>query len=196
MMTTADSLALLRGQPERYDGVYKMQRWVTVKEAGVLQSLIASEGIGLYFESGTANGYSTAFAADALWLTRWRGQPLVHTWDPVDRPKVWTERAYTHLAQMVVYHQKQYTDSVELVVPATRLVHNDKALFFIDGDHRWHAAKEDIRATLAVGQPGEVMLLHDINPDYGGLFGRFEDFTKTHRTQFFPTERGMGAVWL
>lgn len=180
-----DYLYSLRSTPNE---LYKLPRWITVQEAEVLNDLLWKEQPDIYFESGTANGFSACVAAEAI---GWKAPiPNIHTWDPVDRPKIWEDPQLVNAKLSIVFHNEPFDQGVQ------RVLRDGKTVFFIDGDHRWHVAREDIRGVLAVAQPGDVLLLHDVSEDYGGLIGRFRAFEETHRTQFFPTERGMGAVWL
>jgi len=172
------------------DTQYKKERWITLKEAQVIYDLIATNDIDSYYECGTANGFSTCWAILALQSkVCCHG---VHTWDLHDRPKVWEMPPLTNIRHSVNFHHEKYNDSLARWVETDR---GRNALFFIDGDHRMRSARNDIKNTLLVAKPGDMILLHDITA-YEWLNGRFREFEKTHKTQFCDTERGMGVVWV
>lgn len=192
-MTAMDFLIGLRSRPGD-EHVFKKERWITLAEGQVIYDLIAGNEIYSYFECGTANGYSTCWAA--LGLEQNTCCPTLHTWDPHDRTKVWAlpELTQPHrVSRCINFHNEKYNDSVKQVVSTHRL--EGGALFFIDGDHRWRRAKNDISNTMAAAQPGDIMLLHDVK-NYDGLRMCLDDFREDYRVEVFDTERGMGAVWL
>jgi len=187
-------LKSLRAMPS--DQTFKRERWITVTEAQVIYDLMIDpkNNIGDYFECGTANGFSTCWATVAL--QRKTYSTWVHTWDPHDRPKVWDLPELNEAKRDIKFHLEKYTYSLPYWVDIERPLSPDsRALFFIDGDHRYHPARNDIRTTLRASQSGDIILLHDVK-EYQGLRGMFDQFVKTNRTEFFDTERGMGAVWL
>lgn len=191
----------LRASPTTSE--FKKERWITIEEAQVIYDLIVgNESISDYFECGTANGYSTCWATLALRTKTCC--PLAHTWDLHDRPKVWELPKLAGVKRCIQFHNEKYNDSIAYWVDSERprSVNVEEygltpahALFFIDGDHRMRSARNDIRNSIRASEPGDIILLHDIK-GYEWLNGRFKEFQKTHRTQFFNTDRGMGAVWL
>lgn len=182
--------------------IFKKERWITIEEAQVIYNLIIEHDISDYFECGTANGFSTCWAT--LALQKGTCCPIAHTWDPHDRPKVWDLPELAGAKRSIQFHNEKYNASlmywVDIERPRSVNVAEfgltpGRVLFFVDGDHRWRAAKNDIRNTMKAAEPGDILLMHDVK-GYEGLKLRFETFTQTHRTQFFDTQRGMGAVWL
>lgn len=173
------------------DKTFKRERWITEQEANVLHDLAYQEPVQHYIESGTANGFSACWAM--LGILRRGVIPIVDTWDIVERPKIWDHEPFTALRCFAKCHVERYSRGVRLAEMMLR--RTGSALFFIDGDHRASFARSDIRNTLHAAQPGDILLLHDLK-HYDYLHGRFDDFSREHRTCYYDTERGMGAVWL
>jgi len=141
----------LRLQFENKAGV-NLARWIPDEEGEWLREVTRLSGASVVYESGTANGYS------ALWLAS--GLPkagVVHTFDVVDREKCW--------AQLPVGREINfYCNSFHLGV--VRFLNtrpkDQKALFFIDGDH----TKEGVTNDIAVIEPhlrkGDTVIFDDV----------------------------------
>lgn len=121
-------------------------RWVTVKEGNLIKSVIEDTNAATYIEIGTANGYSTAWAALGM-------DPGGHieTFDPVNRPKIWDE----DIARRVLYVQDSFKSEGKK--------YKHPIVFFIDGDHSQKGLREDWEQVEPLLKPGDVVLFHDLN---------------------------------
>lgn len=160
---------------------YKVERWITIEEAQILLDVINTENIQYYYECGTANGFSACWAASAKNVIE------VHTWDPVDRAKLYDE--FSTLRLKITFHNAKYNEAIG------KISHLGKSLFFIDGDHKMRPARSDINHTLKCAKPGDIIVLHDVL-GYDWLQGRMNEFLTTHKAELRATKRGMGIIWL
>lgn len=121
-------------------------RWVTVKEGNVIKSAVEAANAATYIEIGTANGYSTAWAALGM-------DPggFIETFDPVDRPKIWDEA----IAKRVLYTQDSFKSEGKK--------YKHPIVFFLDGDHSQKGLREDFEQVEPLLKPGDVILFHDLN---------------------------------
>lgn len=177
-MNRAD-LERLRDIKETGKRRFKRQRWVTIEEGHVLNSIVEEEVPHFIFESGTANGYST------MWLALQGGS--VFTFDPVNRPKVWDD---TGKPSFVYYTEGKFSTMIESAdIPP------GKKLFFIDGNHSDHGVREDLEVVLKVIKPGDVIVLHDTHDRCPGRYFRRLKL-QAASSETYDTQRGMAKlVW-
>jgi predicted O-methyltransferase YrrM len=121
-------------------------RWVTLKEGNLIKSTIEEVDAATYIETGTANGYSTAWAVLGMDPTG-----HVETFDPVDRPKIWDEA----IAKRVLYTQDSFKSEGKK--------YKHPIVFFLDGDHSQKGLREDFEQVEPLLEPGDVILFHDLN---------------------------------
>lgn len=170
----------------------------------MLFTVAQTEKVSQVYESGTANGFSTLWLAAALRqqglgpvsseLIRRGGEETtrVHTFDPVDRKKLWTARPYGTLAPYITYHQEPFDEGIYKLPLEHRGL--TPALFFIDGDHNYHGMKKDVQAMLNAVSPGDVIVFHDLK-DYQNIRDRFDELAKENRSAIIYTDRVMGIIW-
>jgi hypothetical protein len=118
-------------------------RWVTDEEGDWLFKLIRLYQPAVVFESGTANGYSTT------WMAAANPSVIIHTYDPVDRPKVWR---YTDCANQIVYHNSSFEEARDLIVKR-----EGKA------DHSTGGIRRDWGVLSGALRRGDVIVFHDMN---------------------------------
>lgn len=151
-----DTGEIIRINPLANDMVrFKTERWVTQDEGAILYSLVTIFRPENCFECGTANGYS------ALWLSSALGEEgKVHTFDTVDRPKVWDEPTFKipdHIKDKIVFHNTKFSDGVEGALSNCK----GSNIFFIDGDHTQTGVQEDIDSVTPFIKKGDIVAFHD-----------------------------------
>lgn len=139
-------------------------RWCSPEEGKLLT--VNMRLVEEAYECGTANGYSTSWLALA-------GPKVIHTYDPVDRPKVWNNEQLEALGKYIEYHQQPFS---ELEIASDR----GSALFFIDGDHSSSAIAEDMHTVEKHMQAGDIIIVHDLNitpvaREWARFVGRIKD---------------------
>jgi predicted O-methyltransferase YrrM len=107
-----------------------------------------------YYESGTANGIS------ACWAAVQDRHIEIHTFDPINRVKIWDydNTDLSDLTPNIHFHQERFSDGLERVYTP-----NQKSIFFLDGDHSGEGVKEDWEAVEKVMSPGDTVIFHDLN---------------------------------
>ena len=170
--------------------LFKFARWVTEREACLLYFLIQEHRIEQLVECGTANGFSSSVAACAQ---RDAGiAPSVHTWDIVERPKLWDHfEPVRSLKSSVTQYVGNFAELRDTPLPFV----NFRA-FFIDGDHRARAVRRDWKIVRERLRPEtDLVVFHDTS-DYEGIALRVEALaaSPSWRVRQFTTERGMAVV--
>lgn len=168
---------------------FKRERWVTLEEAIVLYTIIHTENIQNYYESGTANGYSCSWATLAILQNEII--PNVHTWDPHNRDKIWEDFSiFKNFKKLINFHNEAFvTATKQNKLPS-------RSLYFIDGDHSESGFKEDFMLLKKLITKGDIIVLHDLYGGYPYIRKNFEDFCKDKRYKIVPTDRGMGIIWI
>lgn len=163
---------------------YNKGRWVTNEEGLLLQSMVRLFNISLVVESGTANGFSACYLASAS------ENMIVHTFDPVDRPKVWGD---LDLRDRIVFHNKKFSAGAKGVL--NKAV--GSCLIFIDGDHSVGSVREDWDAIVKELDDGDVVVFHDMRERAIGkhwMRMKAEVGEDHHRFVVLDTQRSMGVV--
>jgi len=134
---------------------FNKARWVTEDEGAIIYSLVTIFRPANCFECGTANGYS------ALWLASDLGEEgKVHTFDPIDRPKVWDEPDFNipeSIRDKIIYHNTKFSEGLASVLVNCK----GSSIFFIDGDHSQTGVKEDIEAVKPFIKKEDIIVFHD-----------------------------------
>lgn len=157
----------------------KQSRWITNEEAQVLLDLIEDQGFGLVYESGTANGFSARLMAET--------GAEVHTYDPVDRPQVWSRNIHSTLN--ISCYREEF-ENVRSVLEERE----DKALFFIDGEHSYGGCSRDWLAVEPFLRKGDVVVFHDYQ-DRGVVKTRMRHIDgKPYTQKEVKTDRSMLIV--
>lgn len=115
------------------------RRWTTVEEIELISEL--TSGFDRVIESGTANGWS------ACWFAA-KGSEVI-TFDPVARPKIWTQ--FPELQAKITYVQKPFAENAIDYI-------TDDTIIFIDGDHSTSGITGDFDA---VKEKGDRFVVHD-----------------------------------
>lgn len=159
---------------------HKAERWMTIEEAHVLHTVVKISRCKNYFESGTANGFSSCWAA----LARAKN---ITTWDPIDRPKIWNlESELRTLGNLITYKQEKFEDGLPSI--ANR---EGTSLFFIDGNHSPTPFKKESRALLRNIRKGDWIIFHDTRA-YPHIKARFKSMAG--EKWLIETKNGMGIV--
>lgn len=168
---------------------YKRERWVTIEEATVLYTILHIEEIQNYYESGTANGYSSSWATLAILQNGLI--PNVHTWDLHNRNKIWEiHSVFKNFQKLIMFHNEPFIKAKKQNKLPSR------SLYFIDGDHTRSGFREDFELVKKLAIKGDIILLHDIITSYEYIKKDFEKFSKDKRHKIIPTDRGMGIIWI
>ena len=168
---------------------YKRERWVTFEEALLLYNMLYLEEIQNYYESGTANGYSSTWATLAILQNNI--MPNVHTWDPHNRDKIWEGfSVFKNFKKLITFHNEEFVNVKKInKLPS-------KSLFFIDGSHTQGGFTEDFEAVKRLATKGDIIMVHDALKGYPYILTEFQNFSKGKRNKVVPTDRGVGIVWL
>ena len=172
--TLQSSLVDIRTWADQYPEKYKVARWCTVLEAEILRSIASHYKYVL--EIGTANGYSAIAMAQS--------GAMVHTFDPVNRPKIWED--ITEGLELLDLTYFDYIPTFESECGYIDVA--DDLLIFIDGDHSQEAVKNDIQFAQLLEAKG--IIFHDyIDPPVRRAINKnlSDDYTKYK----LSTERGM-----
>lgn len=167
---------------------YKRERWVTLEEAIVLYTITCTESIQNYYESGTANGYSSSWVALAIIQNGL--VPNVHTWDPHNRDKIWEKFSiFKNFKKLITFHNEVFINAIK----QNRAP--NKSLYFIDGGHSESDFLQDLDHVNRIHTKGDILIVHDVS-GYEYILNHFKEFSKSKRNKIIPTDRGMGIVWL
>lgn len=159
---------------------YKFERWVAPEKGKVLFNLIQESGAEAYFESGTANGFSTMYAALAL-----PKDGVVHTFDPANRVKVWNDAYFDgmHYTPKINYHNSKFnaigimgTEEEEKGLEPWTCVRDflpctGPKFFFIDGDHSFSGVRKDFHSIKDHLQEGDIIVFDDVGSEKSTLKG-------------------------
>lgn len=129
---------------------YKQARWVNFDEAEILREWVRAANPSLVLESGTANGYSSAWMASGL-----SDGSKLYTFDPIDRPKMWSY--IPALKDKIEFVQTKFSRLAEAVKDFS-----GRIVVFIDGDHGYESVMEDWNTVQHYLKPGDVVLFHDV----------------------------------
>lgn len=134
-------------------GRFKTQMWIALEEMEIILSVIEKGDFAAIYESGTCHGYSSSCMAEAV------GDIKIHTFDPVDRDKVWEEVPEKLKKKIVFYTRKFNSYAPDIVVNRP----DAPCFFFIDGDHRYSGVRRDWRAIRPFLRDGDVVAFHDVD---------------------------------
>jgi len=169
---------------------YSPGRWVTVDEGEILRNIgrLCPE-VKNYYECGTANGYSTCWAILGL-----SSEANIHTFDVVDRPKVWNESAF-NLSQFkprVNFHLGSFEKGIGSLLDDRE----GSSIFFIDGEHSVGGVSRDWHAIRSYLRRGDVIILHDlIMRNVAKNWQRIKTANITSRFIDFETKRCIGVIF-
>lgn len=160
---------ILNGLLERAESMPEVNtgRWIAREEGWIIRELVRLSGAKVCYESGTANGYSSCWLSLSV-----PSDGAVHTFDPVDRWKVWTLPEIEPFKKNIHFHQQCFDEAI-----GEHLKNRPKepVAFFIDGDHGSGAVGEEWNAIKEYLIPGDVIIFHDINiTGVGRAFSRIE----------------------
>lgn len=161
----------------------KRGRWVNLKEAALLQEKIA--GTEIYFESGTANGFSALVASEVV--------RQVHTFDPINRLKIWELRKDVpkELRKRICFHQEKFEESQSLIKFSVGL----KKSFFIDGDHGYLHVIRDFNTIEPYLNKGDIVVFHDLkNGPVMRAWDAIRESRNFYSEQKIRTARKMGVL--
>lgn len=125
---------------------FKFERWITEEEVGIISNALS--GYPVCYESGTANGLSSYFFQNVI-------SGLVHTYDPIVRPKIWELLSLDH--SRVRCYSAPFSQ-VKNILDGTK---NQRKAFFIDGDHTYAGITEDWVSIFPFLTPQDVVVFHD-----------------------------------
>jgi len=166
---------------------YNSGRWVTNEEGTKLYEIALAGKFAYGIECGTANGVSACFMATA--------GLIVHTFDIVDRAKIW-EKELVHLKPNIVSYTEPFENEVQGIVES--LNRDGPILFFIDGDHSTSGIYRDWNAVKPLLIRGDNIVFHDIRSAapvarfWSRLTGGEEG--KSSRFHEYDTRRGIGHM--
>jgi len=132
----------------------KQERWVTDHEANLIQNIVKANLTASYIESGTANGYSSCWAAMVL-----PANGKIYTYDPVDRPKLWSQPGLEEIKEKIRYFQAPFVDITKTF--STKWEH--PFTIFIDGDHGRQSVLDDWNAVKNYLTNDDVIIFHDLD---------------------------------
>lgn len=167
--------------------LYASKRWMSEREGSVLKELIQIVGAKSYVESGTANGFSTMWAALGL-----PDDGKAYTFDPVDRPKMYDDLSLgcTELSSKIEFIETEFIDIEDRLKDIEHPM-----VCFIDGDHEGEVVARDWETICSIIQPGDLVVFHDL--DAQGVSMAWHDITKGDpESPFYTliTQRVMGVV--
>lgn len=158
---------------------YKLERWISGEKGEVLFNLIQEAGSVAYFESGTANGFSTMFAALAL-----PEDGVIHTFDPANRKKVWDDPYFDgmHYLPKINYKHSKFNRKFEDDNDVEEkqeywpgvlefLPFEGRKFFFIDGDHSYNGVTKDFETIKDFLNEGDVVAFDDVSGEKATLKG-------------------------
>ncbi len=162
-------------------------RWVTNDEGAILYSLVTLMQPDNCFECGTANGYSSLWLASAL-----KEGVKVHTFDPVNRPKVWDEASFNVTTDNIVFHCEKFSDGIGGMLVTCNEGSN---LFFIDGEHSQGGVILDIESIEPYLAKGDTLVFHDAN-DRSVIKAYLKLIARLNNPElfFFKTRRGIKVI--
>jgi predicted O-methyltransferase YrrM len=163
-------------------------RWAQIEEGRILYDLVQSTGADLFFEIGTANGWTACWAAAA--------GATVHTFDISKRAKIyqdkhflfpeWTERIHFQEigSPLCVEHMKKVKRG------------ESAAVFLIDGDHTHAGVSRDFQAVIPLLRKGDVVVLHDVSKREIGVYRLWKSINRNYPGQCtgYSTFNGMGVL--
>jgi len=127
---------------------FKFERWIIEEEANIICNEI--KDYPTLYESGTANGFSSYYFSRVI-------SGLVHTFDPVNRPKIWD---FLELDRSrIKYYDTPFGASANGVM--TVLKKNDLKAFFIDGDHAYENVSRDWIVIRPFLTSKDIVIFHD-----------------------------------
>ena len=172
---------------------FDTRKWIGADEGEILRELIRLSSATQYFESGTANGCSALWAAVSL-----PESGVVHTFDPINRIKVWDARSYIKpIMPKISFHNEEFEKGIGKVLLKRE---DTPAAFFIDGDHSSGAIGREWEAIKNYLIIGDLIVFHDMSErGVGRAWQRIlTDITKSklkYRTFTFKTRRIIGAIF-
>lgn len=175
--------------------LYKRERWITSTEATILYALLQEHKITRYVEAGTANGFSSSVALLAIKDSG--ASPDIHTWDIVDRPKIWQETDFPMLGTyassgLVNTYVEPFAENVNKVRSLPFVL---RRAFFIDADHKRKSVRKDWKAVKRLLTAKDLVIFHDIiaYEGIGAIISALE-VDNEFIVSRIVTERGMAVV--
>lgn len=166
-------------------------RWICEEEWLCLYQTLQAHRIERFIECGTANGFSSMVARQAM-LDAGVKEPDVHTWDIVDRPKAWAADD-----KFITFHHEDFADGISKFYDLP--INTKMTAYFIDGDHSRAAVKRDWKAIEPWLLATDVVIFHDAQ-DYAWInrlvFNILSTVSEGHEYEggIVTTPRGMGIV--
>lgn len=170
--------------------LYKRERWINEREAYAIYFLLQEHKITRYIEAGTANGFSASIAAMAM--KDLNITPDIHTWDIIERPKIWQEPNFQLIKDYVTLYVAPFAEDVNKI---RTLPFALKRAFFIDGSHNTGEVRKDWRAVREFLTTHDIVIFHDTQ-GYQGIrdmmnsLAQYQEYIVSDLT----TERGMTLV--
>lgn len=175
-----------------------VSRWITEEEGLILYYAVQEHQISRVYECGTANGYSTSWLVQAM-IDAGVNKPLVRTWDPINREKVWKFLAFPFSAikeklesfsEYIRYYESEFR-----IGPAD-LEEGHKTAYFIDGDHGKGAIKRDWEEVEPLMKKGDLVILHDAH-GYAWINRLAKRIANSegYSGGVINSQRGIGLAW-
>lgn len=130
---------------------YVPDRWISAEEGAVIAKICEKNDIDFFVESGTASGYSACWAATVC--------KEVHTFDPVDRAKVYEEKAFgfQQLGGTIQYYEEGFIPKAAEVAAGL----DGNIAFFLDGDRAHVGRQKDWESIQHLVKEGDIVIQHD-----------------------------------
>jgi predicted O-methyltransferase YrrM len=161
-------------------------RWAQIEEGQVLFDAVKSTGAKVFFEIGTANGWTACWAALA--------GADVYTFDIVDRAKVYNDPEFPlpELKERIHFTTLGSPECIEIMKTIPR---NGIVVWFIDGDHSREGVTRDFNAVKPLLQPGDKVIFHDTNKNIIGVYRFWKQMNREYPGQCtgHSTRNGMGT---
>jgi len=162
---------------------FKTGRWVNSEESKILCDRVKT--CEIYFESGTANGFSALNVALET-------SCIVHTFDPVNRPKIWESvNISKDVIEKICFHQDKFEMASPLIQSNTEL-HKS---FFIDGDHGQGFVLRDFATIEPFLKSKDVIVFHDLrNNSVMKAWDQIRQSREFYSEEKIRTTRKMGIL--
>ena len=166
--------------------LYASKRWISEREGRALKELIQLVGAKSYVESGTANGFSTMWAALGL-----PEDGKVYTCDIVNRPKMYEDESLgcTALGSKIEFIEDRFSNIEAHLKDVERPM-----VCFIDGSHRYASVMEDWETLTSILRAGDLVVFHDVDSHEVSM--AWHDIKADPESSFFTliTQRVMGVI--
>jgi len=182
---------LIKAQAKPSDSIYKRERWITRKELYILYTLIQEYKIERWIECGTANGFSSLVATESM-LSGYSVDPIVHTFDIIDRPKLWNEEPFIARRERINFHHESYDVGLQNI--ATKI--EKPTAFFIDGAHEGPQVLKDWEVTEPFYHKNDIVIFHDTNAyfEIRAIVKKIRRNNSYYDVSFINSERGVVTI--